>query len=113
MITNNEKLKLSSLYESIGKRTINHYQLNWRKHKTDNLTPYILDTSVDGKYRLIELIENNHSSYRGIIFLISPDELPSVENLITSMNNLIELHLQKIKLLKEHLISSIDSHLNR
>jgi hypothetical protein len=114
-----ETYNIKSMHNLINEqntRTISKYELeknDWRKYNSEGLVPYYLNTSSPGNYKLVEIREPNSHSIKydpnvDRIFLLSPEQMPSIQKLIDSVNELTSEYRKIIDLYRQQLIGSIE-----
>lgn len=115
-----ERLMIKSLHNIINEeqdRVVSIHNLDstsaWDKYNSEGLIPYMLNTKVGGKYKLVEVRQKDVESLKygpdvGRIFLISPEKIPQIQKSIDSVNNLINEYLNIIELYKKQLIGIIE-----
>jgi len=107
---------MHNLINEQNTRTISKYQLeknDWRKYNSEGLVPYYLNTSSPGNYNLVEIREPNSRSIKhdpnvDRIFLLSPEQMPGIQKLIDSVNELTSEYRKIIDLYRQQLIGSIE-----
>ena len=80
--------------------TVNDWDL--KKFEFMGLKPYYYDSDVDGECKMVEITKSNLDKNRKQhIYILKPEEFEKIGGYIDSLNNLIKLELERIKLLKE------------
>jgi hypothetical protein len=80
--------------------TVNVWDI--KKFSSMGVTPYYYDSNVNGECKMVQITTENVSKHiKGYIFLLKPEEFDKITRYIDSLNKLIKLELERIKLLKE------------